>query len=64
VLSLPIRTVFECPTIAELAIRTEDALARDIDEMTPEQIEAELQRSAESERQTETQDPEGELVHG
>jgi acyl carrier protein len=63
-LSLPVRAVFECPTVAELAIRTEEELARDIDAMTSEQIEAELQRSAQPDRQTGTQDTKRELVHG
>jgi acyl carrier protein len=63
-LSLPVRSVFECPTVAELAIRTEEALARDIDAMTSEQIEAELARSAQPDRQTDSQDTERELVHG
>jgi non-ribosomal peptide synthetase component F len=63
-LSLPVRAVFECPTVAELAIRTEEELARAIDAMTSEQIEAELQRSAQPDRQTESQDTERELVHG
>jgi acyl carrier protein len=63
-LSLPVRAVFECPTVAELAIRTEEELARDIDAMTSEQIEAELHGSAQSDRQAEIQDTERELVHG
>ena len=63
-LSLPVRAVFECPTVAELAIRTGQELARDIDAMTSEQIEAELARSAQSDRQTDGQDTERELVHG
>jgi non-ribosomal peptide synthetase component F len=63
-LSLPVRAAFECPTVAELATRTEEELARDIDEMTPEQIEAELQSSVKPDRQTESKNVERELVHG
>jgi hypothetical protein len=61
---LPIRAIFECPTVAELAPRTEEEVARQIEEMTPEQIEAALQASANGDWQTEKEVGAKELMHG
>ena len=40
--SLPVRTIFMSPTVAELAIHTEQALTNEIEAMTAEEIEAAL----------------------
>ena len=40
--SLPVRTIFMSPTVAELAIQTEQALTNEIEAMTAEEIEAAL----------------------
>ena len=40
--SLPVRAIFMSPTVAELAIHTEQALTNEIEAMTAEEIEAAL----------------------
>ncbi|MEH2621947.1 amino acid adenylation domain-containing protein [Bradyrhizobium sp. AZCC 1719] len=42
--TLPVRVIFMGPTVAEIAVRTEEALANEIEAMTPEQVEIALQR--------------------
>jgi amino acid adenylation domain-containing protein len=41
--TLPVRVIFMGPTVAELAVRTEEALASEIETMTPEELEIALQ---------------------
>jgi len=40
--TLPVRAIFMGPTVAEIAVHTEEALASDIAAMTPEEVEAAL----------------------
>jgi len=40
--SLPLRVIFIGPTVAELAVHAEEALTREIDAMTPEEVETAL----------------------
>jgi acyl carrier protein len=41
--TLPVRVIFMGPTVAEVAVHAEEALAGDIESMTPEELEAALQ---------------------